>query len=208
MLQMVLNYLGIAVFASSGTIVAIRKGFDLFGIAALGVLTGVSGGVIRDIFVGVHPPTSIQHWPNITVALAATAVATLTAKYVIRFNYIVLPLDAIGMGFFATSGAAFAVDHGASWFAAVLIGMTTAIGGGIIRDVLVREIPLLMRPDDLYAVPAMIGATAYAVIDYFGPQWIGLAVGTVVATVLRLAALWFGWRLPTGPSDLILGEES
>ncbi|WKG03269.1 trimeric intracellular cation channel family protein [Mycolicibacterium sp. HK-90] len=208
MLQTVLNYLGIAVFASSGAMVAIRKGFDLFGIAALGVLTAVSGGVLRDLFLNVSPPASIQHWPNVTVALIATAVATVTARHFIRMRRIVLTLDAVGMGFFATSGAAFAVDHGASWFAAVLIGMTTAIGGGIVRDVLVREIPLLMRPDDLYAVPAMIGATTYAAIDYFGPQWIGLAVGTVLATTLRLAALWFRWRLPTGPSDLITGADS
>ncbi|MDH6195280.1 putative membrane protein YeiH [Mycobacterium frederiksbergense] len=207
MLQMVLNYGGIAVFASSGAMVAIRKGFDLFGIASLGVLTGVGGGLVRDIFLGIHPPTSIQHWPNITVAVLATIVATVTARVAVRLNHVVLPLDAIGMGFFATSGAAFAVDHGASWFAAVLIGMTTAIGGGVIRDVLVREIPLLMRPADLYAVPALIGATTYAVIDYFGPQWIGLLVGTVLATSLRLAGLVFHWRLPTGPSELIVGED-
>ncbi|MBU9767151.1 trimeric intracellular cation channel family protein [Mycobacterium sp. TNTM28] len=206
MLQLVLNYLGIAMFASSGAMVAIRKGFDLFGIAALGILTGVGGGVVRDVFLGIHPPTSIQHWPNITVAVVATAVATLAARHVIRFNRIVLTLDAVGMGFFATSGAAIAADRGASWFAAVLVGLTTAIGGGIIRDVLVREIPLLMRPDDLYAVPALIGATTYAVIDYFGPQWVGLTVGTVLATVLRLAGLVFGWRLPTGPQDLIVGD--
>ncbi|OKH84206.1 trimeric intracellular cation channel family protein [Mycolicibacterium sp.] len=203
MLQLVLNYLGIAVFASSGAMVAIRKGFDLFGIAALGVMTGVGGGVVRDIFLNVSPPTSIQHWPNVTVALAATAVATLTARLFIRMRRIVLSLDAVGMGFFATSGAAIAVDHGASWFAAVLIGMTTAIGGGIIRDVLAREVPLLLGPDDLYAVPAMLGATTYAVIDYLGPQWVGLVVGTVLATLLRVAGLRFGWHLPTGPADLI-----
>ncbi|MGV0743168.1 trimeric intracellular cation channel family protein [Mycolicibacterium sp. XJ870] len=208
MLQLVLNYLGIAVFASSGAMVAIRKGFDLFGIAALGVMTGVGGGVVRDLFLGIHPPTSIQQWHNITVALIATAVATLIARIFVRLRRIVLSLDAVGMGFFATSGAAIAVDHDASWFAAVLIGMTTAIGGGIIRDVLAREIPLLMGPDDLYAVPAMIGATAYAVIDYFGPQWVGLAVGTALATLLRLAGLYFHWRLPTGPSDLIAGWDS
>ena len=208
MLQTVLNYGGIAVFASSGAMVAIRKGFDLFGIAALGVLTAVSGGVLRDLFLGITPPTSIQHWPNVTVAVIATAVATMTAPIFIRMRRIVLTLDAVGMGFFATSGAAFAVDHGASWFAAVLIGVTTAIGGGIARDVLVREIPLLMGQDDLYAVPAMIGAITYAAIDYFGPQWIGLVVGTVLATVLRLAGLAFHWKLPTGPRDLIADGDS
>ena len=208
MLQTVLNYGGIAVFASSGAMVAIRKGFDLFGITALGVLTAVSGGVLRDLFLGITPPTSIQHWPNVTVAVVATAVATVTARIFIRMRRIVLTLDAIGMGFFATSGAAFAVDHGASWFAAVLIGMTTAIGGGIARDVLVREIPLLMGQDDLYAVPAMIGAVTYAVIHYVGSQWIGLVVGTVLATVLRLAGLAFHLKLPTGPRDLIVGNDS
>jgi uncharacterized membrane protein YeiH len=207
-LQTVLNYGGIAVFASSGAMVAIRKGFDLFGIAALGVLTAVSGGVLRDLFLDVTPPTSIQHWPNVTVAVIATAMATATARIFVRMRRIVLTLDAIGMGFFATSGAAFAVDHGASWFAAVLIGVTTAIGGGVVRDVLVREIPLLMGPDDLYAVPALVGATTYAVIDYLGPQWAGLLVGTVLATVLRLAGLAFHWRLPTGPRDLIVGGDA
>lgn len=204
---MVLNYLGIVMFATSGAMVAIRKNFDLFGIAALGVLTAVSGGVLRDLFLNVSPPSSIEHWPNVTVAIVATAVATLTARIFIRLRRVVLTLDAIGMGFFATSGAAFAVDLGASWFAAVLIGVTTAIGGGIVRDVLVREIPLLMRADDLYAVPALIGATTYVVIDYFGPQWVGLVVGTVLATALRLAGLAFRWRLPTGPRDLIVGDE-
>lgn len=117
MLQIVLNYAGIAVFASSGAMVGVRKGFDLFGIATLGVLTGVGGGILRDLLLD-RPPYSIQHWPNITAALVAVAVATPFAHVVMRMNSTVLVLDAIGMGFFATSGAAIAVDEGASWFAA------------------------------------------------------------------------------------------
>jgi uncharacterized membrane protein YeiH len=202
-LQTILNYFGIAVFAASGAIVGVRRGFDLFGIAALGVLTGVGGGILRDIFLDVTPPTSIQHWPNITVCLIAVALTTPFAKTFLRMSRPVLVADAIGMGFFATSGAAIAVDHGASWFAAALIGMITAVGGGILRDVLARQVPLLMGPDDLYAVPAMLGAVTYVVIDYYGEQWIGVAVGAAVATLLRLAALAFNWKLPTGPRDLI-----
>jgi uncharacterized membrane protein YeiH len=201
-LQIILNYAGIAVFASSGAVVGVRKGFDLFGIAVMGVLTALGGGVLRDLLLD-RPPYSIQHWPNITVAVLAVAIATPFAHIVIRMNTAVLILDAIGMGFFATSGAAIAVDAGASWFAACIIGMLTAIAGGITRDVLAREIPLVMGPDDLYAIPAMLGAATYVTIDYFGPQWIAVAVGSALATLLRLAAMAFHWRLPTGPRELI-----
>jgi uncharacterized membrane protein YeiH len=204
---MILNYAGIAVFASSGVTVGVRKGFDLFGIATMGVLTGVGGGVLRDVLLDIIPPQSIQHWPNITVALIAVAIATPFAHLVMRMNRAVLILDAIGMGFFATSGAAIAVDNGASWFAAGIIGMLTAIAGGILRDVLAREVPYVMGPDDLYAIPAMLGAATYVAIDYFGPQWVGVAVGTAIATLLRLAALAFHWRLPTGPRELIGPDE-
>jgi len=202
-LQIILNYAGIAVFASSGAVVGVRKGFDLFGIATMGLLTALGGGVLRDVLLDIMPPQSIQHWPNITVALVAIAIATPLAHLVIQMNTAVLILDAIGMGFFATSGAAIAVDAGASWFAAGLIGMLTAIAGGILRDVLAREIPLVMGPDDLYAIPALLGAATYVAIDYFGPQWVGVAVGSALATLLRLAALTFHWRLPTGPRELI-----
>ena len=201
-LQIILNYVGIAVFAASGATVGVRKGFDLFGIATLGVLTGVGGGVLRDLLLD-RPPYSIQHWPNITVALLAVAIATPFAHLVLRMNTAVLVLDAIGMGFFATSGAAIAVDEGARWFAAAIIGMLTAIAGGMLRDVIAREVPYVMGPDDLYAIPALLGAITYVTIDYFGPQWVGVAVGSALATLLRLAGLAFHWRLPTGPRKLI-----
>jgi uncharacterized membrane protein YeiH len=204
---MILNYAGIAVFAASGATVGVRKGYDLFGIATLGVLTGVGGGVLRDVLLDIVPPQSVEHWPNITVALIAVAVATPFAHVVIQMKRAVLVLDAIGMGFFATSGAAIAVDAGASWFAAGLIGMLTAIAGGILRDVLAREIPLVMGPDDLYAIPAMLGAATYVALDYFWPQWVAIAIGSALATLLRLAALVFHWRLPTGPQELIAPDE-
>jgi len=198
-LQNILNFVGTAAFAASGAVVAVRKGFDLFGIAVLAVLTGVGGGVVRDLMLDITPPYSIQHWPNITVCLVAAVVTTLFTGVVIRMNQPVLFLDAIGMGFFATAGAALAVDHGASWFAAVLLGMLTAITGGILRDVTANEVPIIMGPeDDLYATPALIGAITYVLVDYVGPQWLGLVIGTTLATSMRLAAMYFHWRLPTG----------
>jgi uncharacterized membrane protein YeiH len=202
-LHTILNFGGIAVFAASGAVVGVRKGFDLFGIAVLGVLTGVGGGVLRDLLLDIHPPASIQSWPNITVALVAVALTTVFTRHVIKFRRTVLILDAVGMGFFATSGAAIAVDHGASWFAAALLGMLSAIAGGIIRDVLAREIPMVFGPDDLYAIPAMLGSITYVVIDFLGPQWLGVLVGSALATAFRLLAMALHWRLPTGRPEFI-----
>ena len=138
-----------------------------------------------------------------TVALGAVALGTVFANVVIRLNTSILVLDAFGMGFFATSGAAMAVDKGASWFAACLLGMLSAIAGSIIRDVLACDVPMVMGPDDLYAIPAMLGAITYVGVDYFAEQWVALVAGTVLATALRLAAMIFHWRLPTGPRELI-----
>jgi uncharacterized membrane protein YeiH len=105
------------------------------------------------------------------------------------------------------SGAAIAVDAGASWTASAILGMLTAITGGILRDVLARDVPMVMGPDDLYATPAILGAITYVVIDYLGPQWIGVLVGSLLATTLRLAAMYFHWRLPTGPRHLIVRDD-
>lgn len=207
MLLSILNYVGIAAFALSGAVVGVRKGFDFFGIATMAVLTGVGGGVLRDLMLDITPPVSLQQWPNITIAVAASAVATIFASIVIRLRQLVLVLDAIAMGFFATSGAGIAVDHGASWFAAALLGMLTAIAGGIMRDVVAGEVPAVMAPDDLYATPAIVGSISYVAIDYYLPQWIALVLGTGLATTLRLAAIVFHWHLPTGPRHFIGSDE-
>jgi uncharacterized membrane protein YeiH len=98
-LQTILNFAGIVVFAASGAVVGVRKGFDLFGIAVMGVLTGLGGGMVRDVLLDISPPDSIQHWENMTVALVAVSLGTIFAKVVIRMNTSVLVLDAFGMGF-------------------------------------------------------------------------------------------------------------
>ena len=129
MIQHILEYAAIAVLAASGAVVGVRRGFDLFGIAVLAVLTGIGGNLLRDILLGVFPPASLQHWAPITVCFVAALMTTVFARLVIRLSQLVLVLDAIGMGFFATTGAAISVDHGASYFAAALLGMVSAIAG-------------------------------------------------------------------------------
>lgn len=203
MIQHLVDYVAIAVLAASGAVVGVRKGFDLFGIATLAVLTGVGGGVLRDLLLDLDPPASLQHWQEITICLAMSLLTTVFTRTVIKLNKLVLVLDAVGMGFFATSGAAISIDHGASWFAAVVLGVLSAVAGSVMRDVVAREVPLVMGPDDMYAAPAVLGAVIYVAIDQFGPQSFGVVVGSLVATLLRLAAITFHWRLPTAPRELI-----
>ncbi|NDZ97127.1 trimeric intracellular cation channel family protein [Streptomyces sp. SID6673] len=204
MLQDILNDIGIVVFAASGALLGVRKDFDLWGILTVGALTGVGGGILRDVLLGITPPTSIQNWPPIVVATSASLVVFFFHPAFSELRRSVLLLDAIGMGLFATSGASIAIDQHASAFAATLIGLLTAVGGGILRDVLANEIPLLLQPADLYAVPALLGAGVVGVgaTCSSAPTWIWLVVGTVVATGLRITGLVFGLRLPTAPSGL------
>lgn len=199
MLLDVLNFAGIAVFAASGAMVGVRKDFDMWGIVTVGVLTGVGGGVLRDVLLGLNPPTSVENYGN---ALTATIASLLVFAFHPAFTKLrksILVLDAFGMGLFAATGASIAVDVGVSSFAATAVGLMTAIGGGVLRDVISNEIPLLLQPADLYAIPALLGATIVAVGSYHTPvpQWVWLTVGSILATGLRLLGLKFGWRLPT-----------
>lgn len=204
MLLEVLNYAGIAVFAASGALLGVRKDFDLWGIVTVGVLTGVGGGILRDLLLGVTPPSSVTHWAPMATAIFASVVVFFFHPAFAELRRTILVLDALGMGLFAATGAGVAVDVGASVFASILVGMLTAIGGGVLRDVVANELPLMLQPADLYAVPALLGAAIYvAAVNLFpATHTVALIVAPTVATGLRLAGLRWRWRLPTAPRRL------
>ncbi|GAA4810905.1 TRIC cation channel family protein [Tomitella cavernea] len=194
-----LDLVGTAAFAASGASIGVFKRLDLFGVCVVGVTTGIGGGITRDVLLGVHPPTALVQWPDFVVALAFSLGVFLLHPLLGHVQTAVLWLDALGMGVFATTGAATALRHDAEWWAAILIGAITAIGGGVLRDVLVNEMPLLLHRD-LYATPALVGATIVVGFELGSvPYPWGLVTGTVIATVLRLAALARGWNLPSPP---------
>lgn len=155
MLLTILSTAGIALFAGSGALVGVRKGFDLWGIVTVGVLTGVGGGILRDLLVGITPPTSLVNWLPISTAVIASLAVFKFHPSLAEIGRPVEILDALGVGLFASVGASIAVDVGANAFTATLVGLLTAIGGGIIRDVLVNDVPLLLQPSELYAIPAL-----------------------------------------------------
>lgn len=198
MLLTVLELVGVVAFAASGALVGVTKRLDLFGVSLIGVFTAIGGGVLRDVLLGITPPTSLTTWKYFTTALVTSVVVFYAHAAVRRLRREILALDALGMGLFASSGATIALDVGASNQAAMLIGATAAIGGGVLRDILVNEVPLLLHRD-LYAIPALIGSSVVVACAAAGlGSNVGLVVGTASASLLRLLALWRKWNLP-GP---------
>ncbi|TWP49938.1 trimeric intracellular cation channel family protein [Lentzea tibetensis] len=196
MLLIALEMIGIAVFAASGAVAAVRARLDVFGVIVVALTTALGGGIIRDVLLGVHPPTSLRNWPYLLVPALTGLIVFFYHPQVARLRRSVLLLDAVGLGLFVTSGTTTALALGATPYAACLIGMTSGIGGGAVRDLLLREIPMVLRRE-IYAVAALAGAVVIVV-----GHWARLpeapvalaASGLIVA--LRLVALWRKWNAP------------
>ncbi|WP_377269291.1 trimeric intracellular cation channel family protein [Peterkaempfera sp. SMS 1(5)a] len=196
--QHTLDIAGIFVFALSGGLLAVRKNLDIFGIAMLAEVTALGGGVLRDLVIGAVPPAAFTDTGYFFTPLAAAVVVFFLHPEVERINWTVQSLDALGLGLFAVTGTAKAHDYGLGAVASVALGVATAVGGGVIRDVLANEVPSLLRWDrEIYAVPALAAAVLVAVL--IAAHALGPATGTaaaLVAFVLRMLALRYGWRAP------------
>lgn len=198
-LERTLDLIGVFFFAVSGGLVAVRKGFELVGVVALSLVTALGGGVIRDLVLGATPPTAFSDVLYLVVPLGAAAIVFVAHRPIDeRLGWPVRVFDAAGLGLFAVTGAVKASAFEASAVGAVLIGVISAVGGGIIRDVLANDPPELFHPDSrLYAIPAAAGATVIVVAwrnDFYSG---GLAIGVAAAVfAIRVASLRFGWRAP------------
>ena len=154
-----LDLIGIFAFGISGALMAIRRDFDVVGIAILAVITALGGGILRDLVLGDTPPPAFTRWEYLVVPLAAAAVTFVAHPELERLTRTLLVFDAAGLGLFCVAGTVKALEYGLAPVAAATLGVTTAVGGGVLRDVIARETPTLVRPDsELYAVPAVAGA--------------------------------------------------
>lgn len=187
---------GVFVFALSGGFDGAKYKLDFFGILVLSVATGVGGGILRDVLLGAHPPAVFLNEAYFAICLIAGLLAFFFANRVERhFTYVRLA-DAIGLGVFAAMGAAIASRHELGWVGVVLISTLTATGGGVIRDLLVREIPLILRAD-FYASNAVIGALAFLVMQHWGVQEsTAMILTAVIASGCRLLAIRYEITLP------------
>jgi|SRR6516225_8750177 uncharacterized membrane protein YeiH len=191
-----LDLAGTFVFALSGATAGVKRGLDLFGVLVLSFVAANTGGILRDLVIGTVPPGAVSDWHYLGVSLAAGVVTFCFPSVVLqRWNPILL-FDAAGLALFAVSGAHKALAHGLHPVMATLLGMLTGIGGGMARDVLLAEIPVVLRAD-LYAVAALVGAATVVVASGVRvPFGVAAPVGAALCFGLRVLAIKYGWKLP------------
>ena len=192
---------GTFVFALSGAMAGVKHKLDLFGVLVLSFVAANTGGIIRDILIGAVPPAAINDWHYVGVSLVAGfATFYFPSAIVQRWNPVLL-FDAAGLALFAVSGAHKALVYGLNPVMATLLGMLTGIGGGMARDVLLAEIPTVLR-SDLYAVAALVGAAIVVIANMLQlPSGVAALVGAALCFGLRVLAIWRGWQLPVAGAD-------
>ncbi|HEX7362623.1 MAG TPA: trimeric intracellular cation channel family protein [Bryobacteraceae bacterium] len=187
---------GTFVFALSGAMAGVKHRLDLFGVLVLSFAAGNAGGITRDLLIGAIPPAAVNEWRYVAVSILAGLITFYWYRGINRLDNAVLVFDAAGLALFAVAGAGKALAYHADPIAAILLGMLTGIGGGMVRDVLVREIPTVLRTE-LYAVAALVGAAVVVIGRMLHLSPSGAAIlGAVLCFGLRFMAMRRGWQLP------------
>ena len=200
----VLDLVGIFVFAVTGALVAVRKNLDLFAATVLAGVTGLGGGFVRDVLIGATPPAALADWRYLLVPVSAGVVTFVFHPTVGRLERALTLFDAFGLSLFCVTGALKAVEYGLGPLPAALLGMVTGIGGGVLRDVLTGRVPVVFE-GVLYATPALAGAGVAVLLDRLGvPLGVTVVAGSVTCLGWRLLALVRGWSapLPKGPASV------
>lgn len=201
MLVNLLDVIGAFVFALSGGARAVEHKMDAFGVVFLAFVASVAGGVLRDVLIGATPPAAIASWRYLAIASLAAVACFFCYRQIQRLSAPVAAFDAIGLGLFAVVGARKALDAGLTPLMAAVLGMLTAIGGGIARDILTTRTPMVLHRE-IYALAAFAGAGLVAFGDSAGvPDEITAPMGAILATALRLLALNLNWQFPSAKSD-------
>jgi uncharacterized membrane protein YeiH len=191
-----LNLIGTFVFGLSGGVAAVRARLDVFGVMVLAGVVALAGGITRDLLVGV-PPATFRDWRYLVAVGAAGMVCFFAGAAVERVQRSVLFFDAIGLAVFCVTGASKALEYHVGPVQATILGAITGIGGGMLRDVLLREIPTVLR-HELYAIPALAGAGVVAIAHVAGSSSALFAViGAGVCFAVRLAGLSYGLDAPS-----------
>jgi len=195
----VLDLLGVFVFALSGATVAVDKRLDVFGVLVLAAVAALGGGLLRDVLLDAHPPAALDGSAYLLTTLVAGLLVFFFSPLVVQLAPAVRVFDAAGLGLFVAAGTTKALDAGFGAAGAVTLGVLTGIGGGVARDVLVGEVPVVLRRE-VYAVPALLGAALLAAADGLDlPRAPAAVVAASLVFTLRMVGVWRDWHAPVAP---------
>lgn len=191
-----LDLLGTFVFALSGAVAARQKQLDVFGIFSVAFTVACGGGIIRDVCIGAIPPAGLTNWLYLMVVLIASILAFSFYRLVNQMKEPVILFDALGLAVFAVTGARKAINFGHNYEVAILLGVVTAVGGGVLRDILLNRIPVILKKE-IYASAALAGAMIVVIGHklHFSDGAVSV-VAFLVALFLPLLALHYHWNLP------------
>jgi len=193
------DYLGIAVFAVTGVLAAAGKRIDFFGVLVLGVVTALGGGTIRDVTLGIYPISWVDNPTYLTVAVGTAVFAFFWSRYLRSPRRALLVLDAAGLALFAMIGLQKAMSIGVAPIVGITMAVTTGIAGGMIRDLLTDQIPLVLKRDgQLYATCAILGALVYLGLEWYlgyANRYVAIA-GMATIFITRIVAIWGRITLP------------
>jgi uncharacterized membrane protein YeiH len=200
---LVLDLAGTFAFALNGALTAVRAAHvDIVGLITLGMITAVGGGIIRDVLLDALPPATFVDWRYLAVAASGGLIVFLFSRWLGRFTSPIDVLDAAGLSLFAVTGAGKALELGVGPAQAIILGAVTGVGGGTVRDVLIRRVPSVLS-SELYAIPALVGAALVVAADLGG---VGEVLGAPVALgaagvcfLIRVIGLHFGLDAPKPP---------
>jgi uncharacterized membrane protein YeiH len=197
-LLLALDLTGTFAFALNGALTALRTArLDLVGVVTLGMITALGGGIIRDVLIDSLPPATFSDWRYLAVAAGGGLVAFVFGRRLERLTTSITVLDAAGLSLFAVTGASKALAFGLGAAQAVILGAVTGVGGGTLRDVLIRQIPSVLR-SGLYAIPALIGATITVVAVRLHAYGLPVAIGAAaVCFAVRMLGVRYGLNAPT-----------
>jgi uncharacterized membrane protein YeiH len=198
-LLIALDLLGTFVFGLSGATLAVRRGLDLVGVTVLAVAAALAGGMLRDMLLGATPVAALADARYLIAAVGSGLVVFVAHPLMARLGKPVMVFDALGLGLFAVTGCQKALDVGLHPVACLLLGVLTAVGGGLVRDLLVAEVPRVLR-EEIYALAALVGAGVVVLGGALAlPGWAVTMVGVAAASTLRVVSVLFGWRAPRSP---------
>jgi uncharacterized membrane protein YeiH len=207
-LLLALDLTGTFAFAVNGALTALRVArLDIVGVVTLGMITALGGGIIRDVLIDSLPPATFSDWRFLAVAAAGGLIAFVSGHRLERLNTAITVLDAAGLSLFAVTGASKALGSGLGPAQAVILGAVTGVGGGTLRDVLVRQIPSVLS-SGLYAIPALIGAAGTVVATELGGYGLPAAIGAAaVCFAIRMIGVRFDLNAPSPPGPPGSGPE-